>query len=666
VGSDESMTMPIGSFNYTFGADSPLTAVGAATLNGWSLTVPSRETDEEKRKTCYVISAIAASIYPYDVIDSGEWSTPVIYVQNVVKEYLVITPPNIQGTYSEGKLVYKPNVIDIASYIEINDATAEETTANRYITYQFNEIYGSEEQPLTSDFALNGQTGSITFKLYKDSTKKEELDIKTANIVTDAIHISEIRKWYLTTSKDKNVTREDIGWKLTNPDATTSVLPYVWTYEEVIYTDGNITYTTPIRLTSEAPYTLTLDNDSDVVAISNQTGKPVLSGNLTTVKVQRWIGNANKDDADGGVITCFPPEGFTENVHYTFTATNNVYSLTVTSLPTGLTKGSFTFIWAEKKVNGVNDTGYANKMFSLSTHASLVDYEFKLDSTVFNSSDSGGTYSLKVIKRSTEGSPEIYKDNSEGIKIYNGDKEISTWINIPYAIDQKGPITYVLKDSDGMVWDTETIEFVNDGAYEYIIPNASEVISVYNSSHQLEYIPNTIDAEVYRKIGSREENVTNSRYFKIICYDKDGNQLNASGTNITLSGDINSIVIETFKDAALTSSTAKTTIPVVGKTNSVSGPVTYYETFASGTEIKIADSSSWSTDKNEKKVTAAKPYLWGYDEYTYSDGTKIRNTPRIIEQGPEYRLSLDNDSDVVAKTTTGEFLIGGDYGNIEV
>jgi hypothetical protein len=284
-------------------------------------------------------------------------------------------------------------------------------------------------------FSVSGAINTITVRAYSDAECTQETANESISVVADSISIKQILKRWLTTNKETGITKANIlatdggtnetaGWRkqeTETPDPITSVQPYMWAYDRIEYTDGSYQTTDPIRLTSSAPYTLTLSNDADVVAISNQTNSHV--GDLPVVSISRWVGDLSKEDL--GVVTCTAPSGWTKNTHYSFDKVDGYYTLTIIGVPDSFLKGNFTFVWKE---SSSATTSYASKSFSLAVVSSLVDYEFKFDQTVFNSSRESGSYTFKVLKKDSNGTTELTASSSEiGVYLNGASSKLSSW-----------------------------------------------------------------------------------------------------------------------------------------------------------------------------------------------------------------------------------------------
>jgi hypothetical protein len=208
------------------------------------------------------------------------------------------------------------------------------------------------------------------------------------------------------------------------------------------------------------------------------------------VNVSRKEGGIN--NRTEGTINVSPASD--ENFTYTFE--NGQFRLTSIKNTATFTNKIYTFTWV---VDGV-EIG-TPKTFSLSTVNSLVDYEFKFDQTVFNSSRGAGTYSFRVLKKDNTGTTELTASNTEvGVYLNGSSTKLSSWVGY-YGLDDTDKRTYVLKDAANTIWDTETVELINDGEIEEIVTDETQITATYDDSGNLVYTPSSLNVEVNRIVG---------------------------------------------------------------------------------------------------------------------------------------------------------------------
>lgn len=265
-------------------------------------------------------------------------------------------------------------------------------------------------------------------------------------------------------------------------DAANNILYMVTFYGKILSIVATGIVMAPVQLVfgGEGSHTLVLDNDSDTVV---QTSAGEWIGDNITVVATGYIGPHKETGLGGekdiGVISVTPPTGWTINTHYTFS--NNTLTINPSKIPANFSNGVFTFYWKDS----TGDTTYGEKVFSLTKTTSLVDYDLVIPQTVYNSTESGGTVAIKVLKKTKDGTTTLTSAGSEPIKIYqksnssNTYRELTSW-GVSYTKEQKDSIHIVLASNDGSLtkvdgsysgfgqapsifWDEEVIEFTKNG-----------------------------------------------------------------------------------------------------------------------------------------------------------------------------------------------------------
>ena len=437
---DTNPAAPAATLKYSF-ANKTLTGE----LSGWSTDVPVRDTDAKKQLTCYEISTIASSIYPVEYITQGEWSAATVYLYNTTSEYLKVEPANIQGSYTEGSLVFTPSNISVSSYLETNGVETE--TFDRYITYKFDKTRdGSDsnaaELEFTDDFVLSGDPGAITFKLYSEAGGRL-LDTKTVTLTYDAIHILRTEKRYLASSKKEDVTRSDAGWS-PSPQNPTSVAPYVWTYDVLYYTDGKVEYTDPIRQTSEPTYLISLSNDSATIgAATDGTVNTSLLKTVSENTVTVWCGTT--DVTTDCTITWTVSGGTLKNTSGSYTYLTAMSSDSATATATvyhgTVLVGSKEFVISKSKKG---DTGN-----------DAITYVIAVYPNSWNATDGDSLYPEAIVTKYI-GNTATTPERGEYTVKANG----STWENGDYIEDTTIFDLYV----GGNIVDSETVIAIYNGA----------------------------------------------------------------------------------------------------------------------------------------------------------------------------------------------------------
>lgn len=207
-------------------------------------------------------------------------------------------------------------------------------------------------------------------------------------------------------------------------------------------------------------YSMALSNDSDVIAISANTGAPL--GDLPSITAQTFYGNEEKTDGEVTIsaIGCEPA-----------TLSGRTYQMK--SLGEANT-GSITFTW---KPNGAGATPVLTKIFTFNVITSNVDYDLIIPQTLFNTKSNNITVSVNVLKKA-EGSAAttIAPNGDNNIIVQYKQANKNSWTSIKSSSVEIEDVTtsYTFRiikavdenEENPFVWDSETVEFVSDGAAE--------------------------------------------------------------------------------------------------------------------------------------------------------------------------------------------------------
>ena len=211
-----------------------------------------------------------------------------------------------------------------------------------------------------------------------------------------------------------------------------------------------------IHFTTLPEISLELSNDSDIVAVSDK----VVVGDLPKV-VANVYQNSEKNESAKVVLKTYPA-AMVEGIHFTYS--NN--TLKIENIPTNFSNGNFIF---EYTTDFDNITITKNKTFSLAVVNSEIDYNLFIEKSVINPTNDGSFY-VKVQKTTSAGieiieTPgndiQIFANGTE-LRAYFKDGSTAIWEPIKYSKGQKESIKIDLKVK-GATWDTEYVEFVNDG-----------------------------------------------------------------------------------------------------------------------------------------------------------------------------------------------------------
>lgn len=234
-----------------------------------------------------------------------------------------------------------------------------------------------------------------------------------------------------------------------------------------------------------SPYTLSLNNDSDTI-VKTTDGQWISNIEDIVVIPACYEGNQLVSNAK---IECIPPNENWTNNHYTF----ENGQLSFKAIPEDYISGYFTFKWQE----ATDAPSRAEKKFNLKVITSIVDYDLIIDQTVFNNTYNGGTFNIRVLKKTQEGTIILEEPNqNDEIAIYKNlsDIALDEWSNQTYEQGQAQKIIYTLKSltNPDIIWDEEVVNFIQDGEnaviYRFAIVNP--VVNITNlTSNQSYQIP---------------------------------------------------------------------------------------------------------------------------------------------------------------------------------
>lgn len=250
--------------------------------------------------------------------------------------------------------------------------------------------------------------------------------------------------------------------------------------------------------------TLSLNNDSDVVAIS---ANGEVSGSLPSVVAALSMNGSSykgqialEVDADNWSEEEEGPTSQKGNYTFSQNEDNGTATLTITKLPTNFSEANFTFLY-----NNIS------RVFHLTARQSEVDYNLSFEQTLINSSNGEGTIQVKVKKTNASGIVEYisiasqgaasniylsYKDGTGNYKLVdppNSGENVSDqqkWI-FSYEEGRDMPLYFKIEEKitkgegesqldSWFLWDEEAIEFIKNG-------QDGEVINKYTLSLDNDY-----------------------------------------------------------------------------------------------------------------------------------------------------------------------------------
>lgn len=159
------------------------------------------------------------------------------------------------------------------------------TTTNKYL-WSYQSITYSSGNPTTTTpviIGTHGATGS------------------TGATGAQGVSISTVTNYYLTTSSSSGVTTSTSGWN-TTPTATTTSKKYIWCYQQITYSNGSTSNTTPAIIgthgatgatgaAGEDAITVTITSSNGTV-FKNSSGSTVLTAHVFKGGVEQTISDA--------------------------------------------------------------------------------------------------------------------------------------------------------------------------------------------------------------------------------------------------------------------------------------------------------------------------------------------------------------------------------------
>ena len=207
--------------------------------NGWSSTIPAGS------GTIWVTVATASSIGDTDTIAANEWAGAVQFSEN--------------GVSITGVVNY---------YAKSSSATTSPTSwATAVPTLDVTNKYLWNYEKVTSS----------------DGTSVSTPPAVIGTLSVDGVGISSVTEYYLVSSSSTGITTSTAGWT-TTPQLTTTTNKYLWNYEKVTYSNGNVVNSTPV-----------------IIGTHGETGPQGVAGTNGTngVTTYTWIRYADTSTGEG-------------------------------------------------------------------------------------------------------------------------------------------------------------------------------------------------------------------------------------------------------------------------------------------------------------------------------------------------------------------------------
>ena len=293
-----------------------------------------------------------------------------------------------------------------------------------------------------------------------------------AIISTRAAEIDKIYEFYQLNNSDQvpttlPTTTNRNGWSLLKTDIQTIPVPteenrYLWNYEIITY-KGNVqdnpnqsSGPACVSVYGGSPYSISLDNDSDIIVISSASGN--ILGNYPTITAKTFQG---AKEMNVGVVTIVPT-GCTLN-----TTTGRTCTITGTTSDSG----SVEFKW---RPNGSGKEPVISKTFTFSKTTSNADYDLIIPQTTFNNKNKA-VVEVSILRKKDSAAADTIAPNTDGNIIIQYQQSGGTWQELKassFEVAANNTSKYTVRiikaadkdKSDPFVWDSEVIEFVSDGA----------------------------------------------------------------------------------------------------------------------------------------------------------------------------------------------------------
>lgn len=393
-----------------------------------------------------------------------------------------------------------------------------------------------------------------------------------------------------------------------------------------------------------SPYTLSLDNDSDVIVVSSE-GKfiGVTAGTaITSVSGKLYEGNTEVTATDFSItidetqaVALFGKKDkdweFKDN------------SLKIYNLASKAAQiGTITFI-AKK-----GEEAICEKKFTFKVIVSSVDYDLVVSKRVVNKNSDNKTVSVGIIKKDENGSIKLttFEQNSP-IKIKYGTTEVSTG-NLPTTLTISSNTTIQLLSSDGtFIWDEETIEIVENGLDGKSFRGVIEYYKANNSSTEYPdgFVDNNTEPSGWSTtIADAGHSETNKYLWNIegvTTKDEDGEQTTYTAPDLVQVWNGRTVKqIYSYYAVSTNSATEPEKAPYLGE---------------NGNNIITPEDTEWELNGLTSAPDQA-TYLWETTITEYN--SKDVNEKNQYEQIPPhvigyngadaYHMELDNDNDVIA------------------
>ncbi len=135
-----------------------------------------------------------------------------------------------------------PNVVTCEKRKQSGDS-APVATSEGTLYYQIGYVTGSSGARTAYSSSGVSVTTSIAWIKFILVINNLDVAIETVSVVADGKGVSQVKEWYLRSTKNTGVKNTDSGWQLNTVPQLTQTYKYLWNYEEIVFGDGTSTKT---------------------------------------------------------------------------------------------------------------------------------------------------------------------------------------------------------------------------------------------------------------------------------------------------------------------------------------------------------------------------------------------------------------------------------------
>ena len=459
--------------------------------------------------------------------------------------------------------------------------------------------------------------------------------IKSSNQITFVEHkkVLEIKEWYLATSLSTGVTRQTSGWTL-NVQTISDSKPYLWNYEEVVYSIGGSDISDPVIIghygkgvdgTSQYFHVRYSDNGTSFTSnngttigawigtcVTSSSTAPMTFNTYSWQKVKGEDGAAGKDGIDGKT-TYFHVKYSniaSPSTSADMTETPSKYIGTYVDYTEQDSTDPSKYTWSKfMGDNGTNGTPGTNGIDG-KTYYLHIKYSNDGGATFTgNSGENSGTYIGVYTDTTLADSTDVTKYTWSLIKGSDGKNGTTFYTWIKYA---DTPTSGMSDSPDGKAYiglaynKTSQTESNTYSDYAWSLIKGAAGAAGKDGATYYTWIKYADDAS-----GKNMSDDPTDKEYIGIAYNKTTSTESTTASDYTWS---------LFKGSDGVNGTN-------GKDGKgISSIVNYYQ--VSTTTTVPSTSTTWPT--TAPTLTTTNKYLWNYEVITYTDNTKTTTTPAII------------------------------------